>query len=262
MKIAVLGSNGFIGSSITKHFTRKHFVVPYFRKNINLLDINEVTRELNKNKFDIIINAAACMTNANSIEDTRNNLTIFMNFFNRSNLFGKYINLGTGAEFDRSQSIDYVEEEDVFNIVPIDSYGYGQNIKSRLSYEKDNFFGLKIFNCFGSGEKETRVFPTILRGGTFQVIDRYFDFFFIDDLLKVIDHHIDGDISFKDMNCVYDEKTKVSEVTNMFCEANSLGTKIVIEKESSLNYTGCSKKLKSLNFKLIGLKDSLGRYVK
>lgn len=262
MKIAILGNEGFVGRNISEHLSKKHSIVNYNRKNINLLDISQVTKELNNNKFDVIINAAVSMTDSERLLDTRNNLTIFMNFFNRSNYFGKFINLGSGAEYDRSLSIDNIDEEKIFYRTPLDSYGYSQNIKTRLCYEKDNFFGLKLFGCFGKGEKETRIFPRLLNNKIFTLEDRYFDFFYIKDFLKVIDSHLNNDILFKDLNCVYEEKTKISDVVQLFCSLNNLKVEIKVNenKKLQLNYTGSCEKIRSLKLNLLGLKKGLGDY--
>jgi GDP-L-fucose synthase len=260
MKIAVLGANGFIGRNLYQHLNKNHIVTAYTRSNLNLLDLSETTKELNKNKFDLIINAAASMTNNETLFDTRNNLTIFMNFFTRSNYFGKFLNLGTGAEYDRRQSINSFKEQQIFDSTPVDSYGYSQNIKTRLTYEKDNFFGLKIFNCFGKDEKQTRIFPQILNNKIFILEDRYFDFFYIKDLLTVIDSHIENNIQYKDMNCVYEKKIKISEAIEKFCEFNKLKVDINKKEVKELNYTGNPDRIKNLKLDLFGLERSLKEY--
>jgi nucleoside-diphosphate-sugar epimerase len=263
MKIAVLGSNGFVGSNLTNYLNNFYDVNAINRKSLDLLSHDEVKKYLEKNCFDVIINCATTMIeDQTSLVDTRNNLSLFMNFFNNSNLFGKFINLGSAAEYDRLQNIENIEEEQIFNRLPIDSYGYGQNIKTRLCYEKGNFFGLKIFNCFGKGEKETRVFPRMLTQKNFTISDRYFDFFYIKDLCTVVDHHIKGLIPLecKDINCVYQEKVKISEACKKFIKAQRLKTELIFEKESNISYTGSGTKLQKLNLPLLGLEKGMEDY--
>jgi dTDP-4-dehydrorhamnose reductase len=88
MKIAVLGSNGFVGSKISQYFSNYHQVVPATRQTINLLDPGAVLHWLKENKFDIVINAAATMQDDHALHDTRNNLGLFMNLYNNRNLNG------------------------------------------------------------------------------------------------------------------------------------------------------------------------------
>jgi GDP-L-fucose synthase len=264
MKVAVLGANGFVGSSIVNYLSKKYEVVPIKRDTIDLLNMVKVTHYLKDQMFDVVINAAAVMTDNNALHDTRNNLGLFMNFYNNSELFGKFINLGSGAEFDRTLDINESPEDLIFNRLPEDSYGFGQNIKSRLCHDKQNFFTLRLFNCFGPGEGSTRIFPKFISKQNEEVFEiqnnRYFDYFSISDLLKVIEHVILEDCVTKDINCVYSEKYKISEVLGMFCSANRLRPNFKVVSENSNNYTGRSLNLESLNIDLEGLKKGISNY--
>ena len=263
MKIAILGSNGFIGNSITAHLREKYTVTPVSRKTLNLLNPLEVKEFLKANYFDVVINTATIMTDNLGIQDARNNLGLFMNFYNNSTYFGKFINTGSGAEFDRSLNIDRAKEENIFNVLPQDSYGFGQNLKSRLCYDRDNFYTLRIFNCFGNGELTTRIFPKLLSAiDQFSITnDRYFDYFSIQDLLKVIDHGIINDWNVPDINCVYDEKYKISDIAQKFIDMHDLDIDLCIDSISEYNYTGDSTKLSTLGVALNGLSYGLKSYV-
>lgn len=262
MKIAVLGAKGFVGSHITKHLSEKHQVTGVTRKTIDLLDPEKVKTYLEKEKFDVIINAAAVMTESESFSDTRNNLGIFMNFYNNSRLFKKFINLASGAEYDREHNIDKAHEELIFERLPQDSYGYGQNIKSRLAAEKPGFYNLRIFNCFGKGEPNTRVFPTFLKNkSNFEIVgDRYFDFFSIQDLCKVVDSFVENDHVIYDVNCVYLKKCKISEAVTLFAQARGLPSDFKVFSERQNNYTGNGEKLHSLGIELDGLEQGFKDY--
>ena len=262
MKIAVLGCNGFIGSSITKYLSSKYNVVPVSRKTVDLLNPSSVKDFLKSNYFDVIINAAAVMTDSCNIQDARNNLGIFMNFYNNSSYFGKFINTGPGAEFDRTLNINCIKEENIFNVLPFDSYGFGQNIKSRLCYDKNNFYTLRIFNCFGFNEPNTRIFPRLLSASTSFTVtnDRYFDYFSIHDLLKVIDNCIVKNWNISDINCTYPTKYKISQVATKFNEIHKLNLQIQVDTVSENNYTGDCDNLLSLGIKLNGLDHGLIKY--
>jgi nucleoside-diphosphate-sugar epimerase len=263
MKLAVVGSNGFIGGSLVSFLSNNYEVHPVTSKLIDLLDYNKTQDFLRKHKFDVIINAAARMTDPTLINDTHNNLGLFMNLYNNRHQFGKMINLASGAEFDRTVDINNINEEEIFNRMPKDSYGFGQNIKSRLCYDTDNFYTLRIFNCFGSGELSTRLFPKFLVGNdTFTVKDdRYFDFFSIQDLCTVVDHYVTvSKISFKDVNCVYQNKLLISETIQKFATIKNIATPIQVISTSNKNYTGNGDKLAALNIKLSGLENGFRDY--
>jgi GDP-L-fucose synthase len=261
MKIAVLGSRGFVGSSITEFLTDNNNVTPVTRDTLNLLDATEVKCFLKNNLFDVIINCAAVMTNDQSLHDARNNLGIFMNFYDNADLFGKFINTASGAEFDRNTNIDNASESLIFNCMPSDSYGWGQNIKARLCARTNNFYNIRIFNCFGKGEMNTRIFPRFLANKTMEITnDRYFDYFSIQDFKKIVSHCIENNWAINDVNAVYEQKYKISEVIEKFCNLNQLAPSFKVVNESSNKYTGCGVLLKSLGINLDGLENGLLTY--
>jgi len=261
MKIAVLGANGFVGSNIAKSLNRHHTVQAITRSTIDLLDGLAVGRWLETERYDCVINAAAVMKDDRGIDDTRNNLGIFMNFYTLRNLYGKFINMASGAEYDRARNINCAREFEIFSHMPQDSYGFGQNMKSRLSAVTPGFYNLRIFNCFGRGEIQTRIFPRLLAVSQFTVSnDRYFDFFSIQDLLSVVEHFVENDVTVKDVNCVYDTKLLISQAVELFCHVRQLNPKISVVSCSSNNYTGSHDNLYSLNIELQGLEQGFKDY--
>jgi len=264
LKIAVLGSNGFIGSSLYKYLNEKHNVFPISRNTIDLLDPIEVKNFLSNNKFDAIVNCAATMTSSDLLHDARNNFGIFMNFYENRHLFGKFINTASGAEFDRNTDINNAEETEIFNKMPSDSYGWGQNMKSRICVNTESFYNLRIFNCFGLNEPKTRIFPKVLESiHQIEITnDRYFDYFSIQDLCKVVEYFIEYDSEFKDVNCVYQPKFKISEIVKKFCDFHSLNIDIKVASSSDKNYTGNATRLSALGINLDGIENGLKNYKK
>jgi len=264
MRVAILGANGFVGSSIFNYFSKDNFVIPFNRSNINMLDPVQVVNSLKGVNYDVIINCASQTSGTANFTDVHNDLGLFMSFYNNSDMFGKFINISSGAEFDRTRNLFNVKEEELFSRFPTDSYGFSQNIKSRLCSEKDNFYNLRIFNCFGRGEIPTRIFPKYLtRSGPLEITnDRYFDYFCIQDLYTVINEFALNTQSVKDVNCVYKDKFKISQVLEKFCTVNELPSEFNVTSNSSTNYTGSGELLDSLNFNLIGLDQGLANYTK
>lgn len=262
MKIAILGSNGFVGSSLVNYLKHNHEVIPVNRNVLDLLDGCKVKDFLKDHKFDVVLNCAASMTNNESILDARNNLGMFMNFYDNRNLFGKFINTASGAEYDRETNIDSAEEDLIFQRMPKDSYGWGQNMKSRICAQTENFYNIRIFNCFGRGELVTRIFPRLLNNREKFIItnDRYFDYFSINDLCKVVENCVNNNWIIKDVNAVYKTKYKISETLDKFCKLKNLNSNFYIESTSTNNYTGAADKLMSLQIQLSGLDESLKNY--
>ena len=114
MRIAVLGARGFVGRSLAGYLLHNHHVTPVTRDTLDMLDPVAVAKFLQDNTFDVIVNCAAVMTNDETLHDARNNLGMFMNFYNNRTMFGKFINTASGAEFDRMANIDRALESDIF----------------------------------------------------------------------------------------------------------------------------------------------------
>jgi nucleoside-diphosphate-sugar epimerase len=267
MKIAVVGSRGFVGSNILRRFAAAgHQTLALNRNVLDLLDPMSVRNWLADNRPDVVVNCAATMTTNDSLHDTRNNLGMFMNFYNNAHLFGKFINTGSGAEFDRRRDMNCIDEAELFRSMPADSYGFGQNIKARLCAGRENFYTLRIFNCFGPGEQATRLLPRFIAAKSeFKISnDRYFDYFGIDDLYTVVKHYsVVKNIPavLKDINCVYKDKIKISDFLGAYCDIHNIPRQYYsIDSTADINYTGNGEKLQALGLDLIGLNSSLERY--
>lgn len=258
MKVAVLGANGFLGQCILRDL-KKYTLIPVTRKDLDLTNFEQVKSWLLENKPDVIINSAIAGGSKTGLSqqefaDVQNNLSIFMNFYNNSNIFSKFINIGSGAEFDLSTNIDQAREETVIRSNPKDSYGYSKNLISRLVLEKDNFYTLRLFGCFDNSEPEYRLFKKFLNNSQFCLTDRQFDYISATDFCRILSHYIDHDNLPKDINCVYQNKLWLSDILAKF------NKEFTIIGNNNLNYTGNGEKLNSLNLSLDGLELGIKEY--
>jgi translation initiation factor 2 beta subunit (eIF-2beta)/eIF-5 len=92
--------------------------------------------------------------------------------------------------------------------------------------------------------------------------DRYFDYFSIQDLCKVVEYFIEYDSEFKDVNCVYQPKFKISEIVKKFCDFHSFNIDIKVSSSSDKNYTGNATRLSALGINLDGIENGLKNYKK
>lgn len=263
MKIAIVGSNGFIGSLLMKHYSSEHEVVGITRDTIDLHNYKAVHDYLGVQRFDRVILCAMSYTEQDKLYDTRNLLGLFMNFYHNHKKFDRLINLGSGAEFDRDTDINNVREGKVFKYMPKDSYGFGLNMKTRLCEERDNFFTLRIFGCFGPTEASTRLLKRFDASENFELSgDRYFDYISVDDLIKVIDYYMTAIAPPKEINCVYKDKMLLSEFISLYCETNEISKEWKVTSVSDKNYTGDGSLLAKLPIKLNGIESGLKSYHK
>jgi nucleoside-diphosphate-sugar epimerase len=258
MKIAVLGGSGFIGSIIVDYFaSKKYNVSAITRKCVTLSDYNSVDVWLKTHRPNIIINCATMggkqrMGDA-LLSDVQNNLSIFLNFLHNSEYFDKFISIGSGAEFDWTTDINLAKEEDIMKVYPLDGYGYGKNIISRLSLTHPKFYTIRLFGCFDRREPEFRLFKKFIRGDQFRLIDRKFDYISSNDFNLVLEHYINNEVIYKDINCVYEKKYYLSEILSI------IGP-VTIDSLNEKSYTGDGSKLAKLQLPLLGLEQSIKKY--
>ena len=260
MKIAILGANGFLGTYLCKYFAnRDYHVLPVTRDTVNLNDYWAVDQWLAENQPDIVVNCAisggGLKVNDINYSDVQRDLGIFLNFYN-SPLVRKYINIGSGAEFDRRTSLVDCAEEDIKAVTPIDSYGYTKNIIARMCLGKANFYTLRLFGCFDSTEPDIRLFKRFLADRNLLIEDKYFDFISATDFAKIVEFYCIHNAVPQDVNCVYTQKKLLSELLQILDPSVTINVK----DNRGLAYTGNGVKLAQLSIDLDGLEKGIKSY--
>lgn len=262
--ILILGATGFIGKFLTKSLCEQYNVYNPNRTELDLANTESVLSYFSNRTFNVVINCAAKVESDlshfnSSVVST--NLLIFSNLYQVRDSYDKLINFGSGAEFDRTTNIDQAAEEQIFSCMPKDHYGLSKNMISRLIASTDNFYTLRLFGVFGSDEPQHRLLKKVINNDTILLQDRLFDYFYISDLLTVLDYYINCEPRYKDMNVVYPEKNTLSNFVENFCMLHKLsGNNIKMSDTKGLNYTGSAKKLQELNLKFIGINQGLEDY--
>jgi dTDP-4-dehydrorhamnose reductase len=265
MKVVILGAGGFLGSNILKNLLIKGFdVVPVLRQDLDLTNFNNVSRFLHATKPDIVINCVI-PGGRNKIDnldqsDFDEHLKIFLNFYNLSHYFKKFFSIGSGAEFDRSTEIFDAHETNILTCDPIDIYGKLKNTTARISMQDPKFYTLRIFGCFDKTESANRLFSKIQNSNEITIDDRCFDFISVKDFCTVLRHFINTDTIYRDVNCVYNDKRKLSDIANLFIKTHDLHTRIIINTTQNLSYSGNGGRLEIMNLPLDGLVKSIKEY--
>ena len=268
MKIAVLGAGGFLGKYLSATLNVTHTVIPVTRDTLDLLDFYQVTQWLANTGPDVIIN---CVSSSGSTRvddinysDVQKDLAIFLNFFNSTQDF-RFINIGSGAEFDRRQPIHMAKESDIFRCRPLESYGFAKNIISRLCLEKNNFYTLRLFGCFNNQEPESRLFKRFLNDKIDIINNKWFDYITIEDFAIIVEHYCAIEQpTHQDINCVYQDKFLISDILELLVKTHQLNKQIQVNSSTSSTwayYTGDGTKLAGLNLALGGLEEGIRNYV-
>jgi nucleoside-diphosphate-sugar epimerase len=264
MRIAILGANGYLGSHLLEHLIHNHYIIPVTRHNLNLSDYNAVDEWLTETRPDVIINAAISNAGAkvNDINYTnvQTDLGIFFNFYNNPRC-PRYINIGSGAEFDRRTAIHNVKEENIVFSTPIESYGFAKNIIARAVLNRDNFYTLRLFGCFDPSEPDIRLFKKFLAGHISGIEDKVFDYISAEDFARIVEHYCrEEQPEFKDINCVYYEKHLISDYLKMLNTYRETEIPFTVINKTWGYYTGSGKKLAKLNLNLKGLEEGMKNY--
>lgn len=267
MKVAILGARGFLGSFLCQHLAAtSHTVIPVTRETLDLADYTGVQDWLSWARPDAVINCAVSgggtRVDEVNFQDFQNDLEVFLNFYNSEYKF-RYINVGSGAEFDRRTNIDKCSERDIFTRHPASSYGYVKNTISRLCVNKPNFYTLRLFGCFDRSESDFRLFRRFLKERWIKLNDRYFDYISASDFAVIIERYlsVEDDGLPGDINCVYREKLRLSDILAKFAEYHLPEGVIEILPEPAMDYTGDSSKLDSMHLALAGLERGIRVYL-
>lgn len=266
MKIAVLGARGFLGSYLVEHLGRHNTVIPVTRETVDLTDYGAVDSWLRQHRPDVVVNCAISgggqAVDDINYTDVQRDLSVFLNFYNNP-VVKRYINIGSGAEFDRRKSILGATEQEILHNRPLESYGFVKNTIARLVLDKPNFYTVRLFGCFDSSEPSNRLFKKFLTQRQITIQDKFFDYVSAADFALVVEHYCcESTPRYKDINCVYSSKTLLSQIVNTFDEIHNLGGQTVTSITlSDKHYTGNGEKLKSLNLPLAGLVQGIKNYV-
>lgn len=271
MKILLTGSNGFIGQYLRDNLSTDHTVLCPSSKDLDLTSRSDVDKFFKNQNFDVVIHTAIRGRNEVRNIDSRilfDNVSMFINLYENRERYKKFINFGSGAEFGLDRSIDNVVEEQVDERFPIESYGLAKNLISRIIKTTPDFFNLRIFSCFDSRESENRLlkkFQASVREQKVFIVDkdRYVDFVSLHDIFIVVDAILNNQIIDRDLNIVYSEKYKISDILRLYCDINNIEySSFSVTGIDNKNYTGSGEKLLKYNLELEGLESALKKYNK
>ena len=196
MKILITGGTGFIGGRIKNLLSnnKDYNITSLSSKDCDLLDLNQV-EHLFKEKYDVVINCAA--KGVSNLDDEQvywDNLTIFNNLKLYKEKYNTFINIGSGSELN-----------------PTHWYSKSKAKIWEEIQKEDNFYNVRVWGCFGKGEPEFRFFNKLFasqKQNTKFTINKniYFDFIWVDDLVRIIEQIMLNPPSFKEINAVYKEK--------------------------------------------------------
>jgi UDP-glucose 4-epimerase len=246
LNILITGGNGYIAKSIYNAFKDIHNVTSITRKDFDLTDSFETIKYFSNRYFDIVFHCAVSggsRLKSDTWSDMDNNLKMFYNLLHCKNKYGKLIHFGSGAE----------------TYSPESPYGLSKKVISRSISEIDNFYNIRIFAVFDENELDTR----FIKGNIKRYIDKkpiiihqdkWMDFFYMGDLIYLLEHYINNNSVPKQVDCTYNTFYKLSDIANIINELDDYKVEIKIENEE-MTFSYCGISNSTLEF--LGLKKGI-----
>jgi dTDP-4-dehydrorhamnose reductase len=246
MNILITGGNGYIAKSLYNTFKDRYNVTCISRQDFDLSDPFETIKYFSDKYFDVVIHCAVSGGNRlrpDTLNDLDNNLKMYYNLLNCSNKYKKLINFSSGAETTAPETL----------------YGLSKRVISKSISEKDNFYNIKIFAVFDENELDTR----FIKGNIKRYInkesmiihqDKYMDFFYMKDLISLVDYYINNNNMPKQIDCSYTGLYRLSEITNIINDLDNHKVDVQIKEDGmTMSYYGIANVL----IEYIGLKQGI-----
>ena len=177
-KVLITGSEGFIGSAITKELLKrkldiygigkkKRNITKYKYFNLDLYSSKETNDFFNKYSFDTIIHTA-WVTNPNTMRNSKLNnkwLEISKRILNlhKKNNGDNFYCVGTSDEYSRIINKSNKCVENKSKISDLNTYAKNKVLFYKyLKKSKINYIWFRVFWLFGDNENHKRVFPEVI----------------------------------------------------------------------------------------------------
>jgi GDP-L-fucose synthase len=200
MRILITGANGYVGKSLYNALKDKYDITAITRNSFDLTDSIAMSKFFqSRYPFDIVLHCAvAGATNPRdeNWDVADSNLIMYYNLLKFKQYYSKLIHFGSGAE----------------TYLPSTPYGYSKKVIAKSILNQDNFYNVKIFGVFDENELDTRfIKANIKRYINKEPIKinevKFMDFFYMQDLIKVIEYYINEEKPPKEFDCVYSENS-------------------------------------------------------
>jgi GDP-L-fucose synthase len=247
MKILITGANGYIGKSLYNSLKNKYDVTSISRNDFDLTSFKAMNKFFQNKYFDVVIHCAVVggsRLKKDSYEDMDKNLIMYYNLLHHKSHFNKLIHFSSGAEIYNSES----------------PYGLSKKVISHSVSEIDNFYNLRIFAVFDENELNTRFIKTNIKKyinkQPLEIFhNKKMDFFYMDDLITLINFYIINNNLPKEIDCSYNYSLNMFNIVEIINNLDSY--KVDIKFSSNLFKEDYKGKFTDLGLNYIGLEQGI-----
>jgi UDP-glucose 4-epimerase len=255
-RLLITGASGFIGRNLLEQLGPKYEILAPKSSELDLTSKAAVEKYLSASGIDVVIHAASRGVSRReqgqgSFADA--NFRMFQNLASCSGSYRRMIQIGSGAEYDKSRPIVRAKEGDFGKRVPKDDYGQYKYRCSKYIEGADNIVCLRLFGCYGKYEDyETRFISNAIAKAVFgmpiTIANRnvVFSYLYIDDFARIAGHFVERGGKEKFYNVAPDETADLLSIARKVVDASGKGLEIIVKNEGMGNeYSGDNSRLKS-----------------
>ena len=207
-----------------------------------------------------MLNAAATGVSREQNQDVlKNNLLIFSNLLRQNKSYAKFIQCGSGAEYDKSRPLKKIKETAWGETIPHDDYGLGKYLASQISSQHSKVLILRFFGLFGEYEnfKQRFISQNIINYITKKDLainqNCYFDFLDILDLMPILDWFFTHKHKYQAYNIGSGQRISLLQIARQINSLSKHKAKIILKnKKLNLEYScdiaRLQKEIKNLQF--------------
>lgn len=225
MKILLTGKNGYVAKSLYSYLANKHAITSIGRLDFDLANSQDVKSFMKDKHFDVVIHTAIKGGSRLKVDDVSTfyeNMLCFYNLYDCKSSYERFITFGSGAE---------VAARDT-------QYGLSKRCISDIIRGDDRFTNLRIFAVFDENELDQRFIKSnIIRYIKKEPMvihqDKFMDFFYMQDLCKLVEHYIDsdGDALSELVECSYNKKYRLLDIAKIINNLSDYKVSVVVENE-------------------------------
>ena len=252
-KILLTGGAGFIGKNILEELSSSFDITAPSHKELDLSDARQAKDFFRSRRFDVVVHTAAAGVSRAQKDFSlvyQINTEMFLNLAENANGWSRLINLGSGAEYDRSQNLIKVKESQFGQNQPKDDYGRAKYFISEQIQKSKNIMSLRCFGVFGKYEDYATRFVSnsICRALAGLPIvmgqNRVFDYIYVNDLVKIITFFIDHEPREKFYNAGSGQGIELLTLAELVKQATGSKLDIQIKRPGvGPEYSGDNSKL-------------------
>jgi GDP-L-fucose synthase len=222
MRVLITGGNGYIAKSIVEVLRKRNEVTVITRADFDLTDSKQTNKWFQDKWFDVVVHTAVVGGSRLNQDDSTivdSNLKMYYNLAANKDKFHRLISFGSGAE----------------KFAPDSPYGMSKKIIADSIRANDNFYTFRIFAVFDENELDTRFIkanlmryfrkePMVIHS------NRLMDFFYMKDLITLIEYYLSAENPAKEVDCSYPQKYTLLNIAEMINNMEQHKVSIIVEE--------------------------------